>query len=479
MRRWIRRLLALAATAVVAAVLVFVGWRVARPAQLPFPPLPPPPPGAPPVAGERPNLVLVIACTLRADQLTPYGAPAQTSPFLAELAGRGVRFADAIDAAPWTRAASTAVLTGHHPIEVGMVEPEPTVSRRRLSAAATTLAELLHDGGYETLGLTANPNLNRVFGFDQGYDAYFEGQELWSEGGERPKPRIEDLTDQALRMIDARARPEAPLYLRLVTLDTHEPLEVRPKGARAQAEEGLPPRIAKYRAAVRRWDDGLRRLEEGLRARGYTDDNTVLVVVNDHGEGLMWPPEYGPGHGNFPAPAVVRMPWVVAGAGVAKGQVVDGLASQVDVAPTLLGLAGVGGYQGPGRDWSGLLRGEGASTGVDRAYSETWFYRANRAAIYTRDRVCVHDFENVAEQQGLERRLPKTACYDRLADPLAREPLPELDRSLLDDLLRWREAGRAAYDAWPAHETIGDDDPVVQQLEALGYAEGEQGIPKR
>ena len=64
------------------------------------------------------------------------------------------------------------LLTGQFAASLGMVEPGPTHSARVLPAEATTLAEHLRAAGFFTVGLTANPNLNRVFGFDQGFDIY-------------------------------------------------------------------------------------------------------------------------------------------------------------------------------------------------------------------------------------------------------------------------------------------------------------------
>lgn len=434
-----------------------------------------------PSAGARPNVVLVVACTLRRDQLTPYGAPGHVSPFLDELARSGARFADAVDAAPWTRAASAALLTGRHAIEVGMIEPGDATDHHRLSADATTLAELLRDAGYETLGVTANPNLNAVFGFGQGYDRYHEVQSLWREqrGADHvPKPSVDDVVAAALALVDARARPQAPLYLRLVTLDTHEPIPNDPLASARFEEEGLPPRVARYRWQVNVLDAGLRRLWDALALRGYTADNTVFVVVNDHGEGLQWPPNHGRGHGNFVLPSAVEMPWIVAGPGVPPGHVVEGVASQVDVLPTLLGLVGVpGGDAGEGRDWSEAVRGRTDRTDREHAFVDTWFQRANRAAVYTDAAFCMHDFSDVAEQEGRQRLHPKTACYDRRRDPLAQRPLPETDPALLDALFAWRARAWAAYEAWPDKQRITKEDPVVGQLEALGYAEGEEGAP--
>ena len=52
-------------------------------------------------------------------------------------------------------------------------------------------------------------------------------------------------------------------------------------------------------------------LDEALVARGLTEENTVFIVVGDHGEGLSYPKHHGKGHGNYLYPSTTEVPWVV------------------------------------------------------------------------------------------------------------------------------------------------------------------------
>ena len=419
-----------------------------------------------------PNVVLVIGCTLRRDQLTPYGGPAFTTPFFGKLARRGALFEHAVDSAPWTRPASTAIITGHHAVEIGMVEPGGKLNRRRLSEPVETLAERLHNVGYETIGVTANPNLNRVFGFHQGFDTYIEAQGLWSDQRVIKVPALQ-LAVETLSQIDLRTEPTVPLFLQVLTIDTHEPVDAGGRRARKLSRDGVPPRVGAYRVELQRWDQGLEELWEGLNRRGYTAENTIMMVVNDHGEGLSWPPEHGVGHGNFLMPSAVDMPWVVVGKDVAGGHRIGGVASQVDVHPTILGLVGVSGYDGPGRDWSAQIRGELDRTDRKFAFADTYYQRSNRGAVFTEHKLCIHDYFTTAEKLGLERVFPRTACFDRRTDPGVRTPLEEVDQEMVEALHAWRVKNRAAYAAWEHHEAVTRSDPVMQQLAELGYVDPE------
>lgn len=422
---------------------------------------------------DRPNVVLVIGCTVRRDQTTPYGGPPFTTPFFGRLADGGARFEHAVSAAPWTRPASTAIVTGYHAVQIGMVEPdESRLNRRRLTGPVVTLAERLGAVGYETIGLTANPNLNKVFGFHQGFDEYREAQGLWSDQ-EVMKVSALELATEAMTLLDIRERPRAPLYLQVLTIDPHEPVDAPPRRARQLSRDGVPFRVGAYRVELQRWDQGLEELWDGLNQRGYTEANTVIVVVSDHGEGLSWPPEHGVGHGNFLLPSAVDMPWVVYGKGIAAGHRIGGVASQVDVHPTIAALAGATGYAGPGRDWSSQVRGNEDRTDRALAFTDTYYQRSNRAAVYSENQLCRHDFASLAEEMGLPRMFPKTVCFDRTVDPGVRTPLPEVEQPLVDALLAWRAAQTEAYEAWPHHESVTRDDPVMKQLEQLGYIDSE------
>ena len=428
------------------------------------------PVGAPGPAIERPNVVLVVVCTLRKDQLTPYGAPAVNSPFLQSVAEHGALFERAYTSSPWTRTASTAIMTGYHPIQLGMIEPGPTASQRRLSSEVLTLAESFRSNGYRTVGVTANPNTNAVFGFAQGFDAYVEMTRLWRESGHTKVAGFKAVAS-ALDAVDetAESEPNKPLYLRMMILDPHAPIRMQRAEAQPYMVGDVPARVGKYRAMVARADLAISQLWTGLAERGMNETNTVLMVINDHGEGLSFPPHHGAGHGNLTFSATTAMPWLAYGAGVQPGHRIGGLASQVDVMPTLQEVAGFRDYDGPGSSWAKALQGD-SRTSRTEAYVDTWKTKSSRAAVYTEDRSCHIDFRSDALRDERERLLPREVCYDETADTyqLTRvDVVPEL----LDTLKAWRVAREDEFDRWPHHETAEVESSLRAHLEALGYVQ--------
>jgi arylsulfatase len=400
----------------------------------------------------------VIGCTVRRDQTSMYGGPADATPFLASVAAEGARFEDLVTAAPWTRAASTAILTGHHPIEVGMAEPGPGRDERVLPDRVTTLAEHLHAAGWATAGLSTNPNLNRIYGFGQGFDVYRELARLWREDG--VKMPGGDAADQAVALLD-ELPPGVPFYLQVVLVDAHAPFAADPGPF---AAEGVPDEVARYRASLRQLDDAVARLDRALRARGHGPDDTVLAFTNDHGDGLSFPANQGASHGRYLGPAAVAGAVVLRGPGVARGQVVHGLASQVDLAPTLSALVGAPPFPGTGSDWSAAVRGSSDGTDRTRAFTETWFKDADRAAVYTPDEACQLDFAPVDGAAGAPF---VDGCFRRASDPFGESPFADDD--LLQVLRDWRRERLADAAAFGPVDRVTPDDATDAELEALGY----------
>ncbi len=412
---------------------------------------------------DAPNVLVIIGCTVRQDQVGAYGGSEEVTPFLDRLADEGVLVADPIAAGPWTRVASAAIVTGEHAVALGMVEPGPLRSDRRLPESAVTLSERLHAAGWRTLGFTANPNLNAVFGFDQGFEAYKQLPSLWRDDDIKlPTSRV------AGALVDLVAEDTSrPVYLQAMLIDAHAPFVASPSEGEAWRSDDEPPLLGQYRAALNRFDRSVERLWRGLEGAGWSRENTLVLVLSDHGEGLAWPAHHGKSHGRFLSPSAVHGVWIAWGAGVARGHRVDGVASQVDVVPTTLGLLGLEGADGPGRDLSEALAGRQATTGRDVAFTDTWFLDASRAAIYSDDVACQLAFE-----EGRPAGLFSDGCFDREQDPRHDRVIEH--EGLTKRLRAWRrdsapELGGAR--PGPARGQ-GTPDGLAAQLEALGYTAG-------
>ncbi|HEX6885041.1 MAG TPA: sulfatase [Planctomycetota bacterium] len=309
-----------------------------------------------------PNVVFVTVDTLRADHLSCYGYPRPTSPFLDSLAAEGTRVADAISAASWTKPATGTILTGLHPSRHGALYHG---SLLHLPEGKQTLAEGFQERGYVTGGFVANPNLKRVFAFDRGFDTYFDSpvedtvtlacirgsafgailmtllrhQFNWNYEND-----IRAMNREVLAWVEKNHRQ--PFFLYAHYIDPHIPYDppavyreqfAQDHGMALFNDRKRRVGIDLYDGEIRYTDDGLKELVTRLQQLGAWE-NTLFVLTSDHGEEFF---EHGYiGHGFSLYQEVVHVPLILRGPGVPAGLVHEEPVQIVDLAATVLALAG-------------------------------------------------------------------------------------------------------------------------------------------
>lgn len=273
-------------------------------------------PARPAPAPERRALLLVTLDTTRADALAPEGDAAAT-PSFAALAARGVRFAQAYATAPTTLPSHASMLSGLYPAGHGLHE-----NGRRLPDHVPLVTERLRELGYATAAFVSGYPLEGPFGLARGFDLYDD--EL---GQGRVERSARETTDRALAWL-ARAETR-PRFLWVHYYDPHDPYEP-PEPFRSRFPDDP------YLGEIAAMDHELGRLVTAFEAASGTR-GAGIVVAADHGEGRG---DHGEMlHGNLLYQGVMRVPLVVAGAGVGTGTRTDPVSLR-QVRPTLLGLAG-------------------------------------------------------------------------------------------------------------------------------------------
>ncbi len=294
----------------------------------------------------RPNVLLVTIDTLRADRLGCYGYTAGATPVQDALAGRGVRFATAIAHAPLTGPSHASLLTGLTPLRHGVRDN----GRPTLAATVPTLAEAFRDAGWRTAAFVSGFPLDHRFGFDRGFESYDDRLPRGSDPRRAAfvERTAERTTGAVLRWLGTAA-PSAPWFLWVHYFDPHAPYEPPPEQAARFAGRPYDGEVAFVDAQLGRL---LQAVENGNRGR-----ETLVLVTSDHGESLG---EHGEEtHGVFIYDATLRVPLVLAGPGVPRGRVSHTVARGIDVAPTLLALAGAPPLRGAqGRSLVPSLSGE-------------------------------------------------------------------------------------------------------------------------
>jgi len=408
---------------------------------------------APASAPDGRSVLLVSIDTLRADHVGVYGAVGAETPRLDALAARGTRFDTAISPAPLTLPSHVSLLTGldppHHGVRHNGVY--------RLEARIETLAERFRAAGYATGAVTGAVVLARRYGLDQGFESYDDGTSSRRSGAggflERPAAEV---TDRALDWLAAAPRP---FFLWVHYYDPHH--DYRPPPPFAERFQSSP-----YDGEIAYVDEQLGRLLDGLD-RGGSHREKLILVTSDHGESLG---EHGEStHAYTLYDAVLRVPLILAGPEVPQGRVVESLVRTVDVAPTLLALAGLPPLaEADGVPMTAYLV-EGPPPPERLAYAETLATRIDQgwSPLFA-----------ARSERYLFVRAPRPELYEVSVDPAQLENLLESDpdrvRSATERLARALEQKMAQSEEQPP---IAIGGASLEQLRALGYALPSEPLP--
>jgi arylsulfatase A-like enzyme/Tfp pilus assembly protein PilF len=397
----------------------------------------------PAAAGERPNVVLVTLDTTRADRMGFLGSARGLTPALDALARQGTVFEKAFAQAPITTVSHATILSGTYPQfhrvnDFGVPLP----------ATVPWLPDLLRGQGYRTAAfvgaLILDPRGGLAPGFDRGFETYDAGFKVKRGKEDRyatMERRGEEVVSRALAWLGQR--PPGPFFLWVHLYDAHDPYE---------APEPFRSRFAKtpYDGEIAYVDAQVGKLIDGLRAAKVLDA-TAVAVIADHGESLG---EHGEStHGVFLYDPTIQVPLLLKRPGGRDaGRRVAARVSAVDLAPTLLEIAGV--TAPPVVQGQSLLALSSTARAADRpAYAETDYPRR------------AFGWSSLAAWRGdrfLYVKAPRRELYDLAADPAAARNVAEerkVDPQLAEKLASLGYVSRGA--AAPAVSGIDPKDKVA------------------
>ena len=130
------------------------------------------------VAPDRPNVLVLLVDTLRADGLGTYGATPSPSPNLDRFGASGLVFEQAVAQAPWTLPSVATLFTGLHPRSHGAIGETGEVQANAvwgfLADDVVTIAERVTRAGITTFAVSANPIVSRGTNLAQGFERFVE-----------------------------------------------------------------------------------------------------------------------------------------------------------------------------------------------------------------------------------------------------------------------------------------------------------------
>ena len=343
----------------------------------------------------QPNLLFIGIDSLRADHMSLYGYPRQTTPHMSRFAEGGTVFEQTYSAYIPTTSGYGSMLTGMDVFSTQMVALR---HQGTFAPGVQTLPEILKAAGYNTtcVGFSGNPA-------SRGFDNYltFPGWGSWADGR---SPKAQNLNDVTLPELDRLAGLDQPFFLFLRHMDPHSPYlppapyermfyhgnELDPKNKSMRPvmhfkpfcdffATWMPPGItdkdyiiAQYDGEVAYMDACIQSIFTALEAKGILDE-TIVVINSDHGETLYDHDCYFDHHGLYDptlyVPLIIRYPGKLP-----AGKRVKGFNLQQDLVPTLMDLMDLNpGIQFDGQSLLPMVKGEVTSHASEFYITEcTW-----------------------------------------------------------------------------------------------------------
>jgi len=284
------------------------------------------------------NVVLIALESTGARALKSYGATADPTPHLTKLAATSLLFENAYAVYPESIKGLFSVLCSRYPAfdtQAGDCARVRTPAIGERLAASGYRTALFHSGRFMYLGMNA---VIQHRGFETLEDAGAIGGNFNSSFGVDEPATVERM----LSWIDGLPRGQR-FFLHYLPIAGHHPYATPDRGPFSEQTDA-----SQYLNALHFGDAALGMFLDGLRRRGL-ETNTLFVIYGDHGE-AFGQHEGNYGHTLFIYEENIRVPLLIAMPGAwREGKRSSKMASLVDVAPTLLDLAGISAppdYQG-------------------------------------------------------------------------------------------------------------------------------------
>jgi tetratricopeptide (TPR) repeat protein len=369
----------------------------------------------------RPPVIMISIDTLRADHVSRVA-----TPHIDALARDAIVFRNAWSHSPLTLPSHLSLFTGLLPPEHGVRD---NAGYRFDGAAHPTLAGLLRASGYRTGAAVSAYVLRGATGVSSGFDDYDDAIGIVDGAPAGALQRRGEVTEKlAERWLAAHG--DKPFFFFLHLYEPHTPY------------------TPTYDADVARADAIVGTFLDFLRTKNLYD-RAVVVLLSDHGEGLMDHGEQE--HGVLLYRESLQVPLIVKPARSREHREVDTPVALIDVLPTILELAGVPAPRVRGRS----LVAAKESTPI---YSES---------LYARIHLGCSELRSIVDGERHVIDGTHAEVYDLRSDP--KERVNRIDRERRA-YARARDAVAQVGGAFIAPDAI--DAEEAKKLAALGYVSG-------
>ena len=389
-------------------------------------------------AGQRPNVVILLADDLGWQDIGCYGGPVKT-PTLDALAAQGVRFTNFHAGCAVCSPSRATLLTGRQHIRTGIYHVlQDSMHNAHLLEREVTIAKVLKQARYATshfgkwhLGLTWGKR-KKPSPSEHGFDYWFglangaypsqKDPVNFIRNGKRIGPlkgySCQIIVDDAIRWLNENRLAYQPFFLNIWFNEPHSVLAA-PDEIVSQYG-GLNDPAALYSGAVENTDRAIARLLSKLKAMGVMD-NTLIIYSSDNGSyrddrnGSLRGSKGSNFEGGIRSPGIFWWP-----RGIKGGRIEKEPSGSVDLLPTICGLLDIDKPKGvhlDGADLAPLLTGRGT---FQRSQPLFWYLPTSYPAAAIRDGryvfMAYRDYELPQDRRAMSEVFNKIAALVRKED---------------------------------------------------------------
>ena len=321
------------------------------------------------------NVVIIFTDDMGYGDISTYGQTTHQTPHIDKLAAEGTLFTDFYVPVPYCAPSRASLLTGRFPLRHGLIHnPTPDRGIRNdtigISSNEILLGEVLQEEGYKTklVGKWHLGHQRHFFPNQHGFDEYYG---ILYSNDMRPVQLIENLdtveypvdqqiltqkyTAQAIDFIHRHQKE--PFFLHLCHAMPHKPLAASADFYTPETPNDL------YDDVIRELDWSVGEVMAALKELDLLE-NTIVIFMSDNGG------SWGGNNGGLKGMKArtweggTRVPFMIRGHDIPKGQTISTPAASVDIFPTLLHMLNID--PPPGRKLDGvnimdIIKGEKTS----------------------------------------------------------------------------------------------------------------------
>jgi len=319
------------------------------------------------INNKKNNLILISFDGLQAKHLNEYGYSKQTTPNLDNLLNQSTVFTKTVSPSSWTVPTHMSIFTSMYPSEHKVVnkytdfniETQKGIisNLKELSPNVKTFTEILKNNGYLTGGFTGDAGVGPQFGFNQGFDTYYETTGTF--GG------FEDSMPKAIEWLNQNK--DKPFFLFLHGYDVHgqhtpnngfdyryvsNPYTGKYTGSKEEqsklreksladgghldiSDEDVSFWRAIYDEKINRMDIEFKNFMDQIKQMGLMD-NSIIILMSDHGTEFY--EHQSIDHGATLYSELINVLFAIHQPGQTQGKKIDQLVSTMDIFPTILDL---------------------------------------------------------------------------------------------------------------------------------------------